>query len=370
MGTIRTLLAVSVLVTHSEPIRGLDLLTADAAVTCFFIVSGFLITLILREKYTDLKVFYVNRGLRIYVPYLTALVLLIVVYALVRGGSHDPFGTLDGPAARESTLWVVWSAISNLTLVGIDLTRYIAVEDQGIVFPSFLHGGGGGGHNLLFVPQAWTLALELQFYLLAPFLVRLHIRKLVVLTGGLLVLRTVVFQLLVWRDVPIDDAALFPMQLCYFLLGALGYHGYRWLRDAPYAERDKRRAALAMSGLALGVILVGSAVLPGRIRPVFDLFYLTFAATVPFLFFLTRRWKLDQRIGEYSYPIYIFHFAIAAVVSELAIGGWTGEVVLVVTVVVSTVYLRLVDEPVQRLRGRLASRANTAEQDRAVLAVS
>ncbi len=73
MGVIRALLAISVLITHSEPILGISLLNGDQAVTCFYIISGFLITLILCEKYADLRGFYVNRALRIYVPYLTAL---------------------------------------------------------------------------------------------------------------------------------------------------------------------------------------------------------------------------------------------------------------------------------------------------------
>ena len=71
------------------------------AVTCFYIVSGFLITLILNEKYMDnIKAFYINRGLRIYVPYLAALVFSFVVFALMTTPAHDPIGVLrEGKAA-------------------------------------------------------------------------------------------------------------------------------------------------------------------------------------------------------------------------------------------------------------------------------
>ncbi len=128
-------------------------------------------------------------------------------------------------------MWFIWSTFSNLTLIGMDLTRYITVNpDFSIAWPSFLHDGVGGGQNLLFVPQAWTLAIELQFYLLAPFLVRLRARPLVLLTGALLVNRILVDGFMHWRGFPLDDASIFAMQLQYFLLGAVGYHGYRELR--------------------------------------------------------------------------------------------------------------------------------------------
>ncbi len=52
MGTFRTLLAISVLITHSGPIFGVKLLNGDMAIHLFFVISGFLMSLILSEKYS------------------------------------------------------------------------------------------------------------------------------------------------------------------------------------------------------------------------------------------------------------------------------------------------------------------------------
>jgi peptidoglycan/LPS O-acetylase OafA/YrhL len=134
MGTVRTLLAISVLITHSELLFGVRLLNGDMAVTCFYIISGFLITLILNEKYAITKVFYINRALRIYVPYFAALAFSIVVFMLIDNPNHDPTSTYSQAVDAHSWLWVTWSTISNFTLVGVDLTRYIGRhEDLSVV---------------------------------------------------------------------------------------------------------------------------------------------------------------------------------------------------------------------------------------------
>lgn len=363
MGTIRTLLAISVLITHSELIFGRQLLAGDPAVTCFYILSGFLITLILSEKYTDTKIFYINRALRIYVPYLSALAFSIIVFWIIENPYHDPEATYRGAWDQGGVLWIVWSTISNLTLVGMDLTRYIALDpsDFSITFPSFLHPGLSGGHGLLFVPQAWTLGVELQFYLLAPLLVKLRLRWLVVLAFALLVARTVLFARVRSQGVGLDDAAIFPMQLVYFLLGALGYHGYRGLRRWQVSLKLKRRLSATLTIGAVLIIVFGLDLLQGRERPAYDFYYLAFAFTVPFQFFLTRDWRFDKLVGEYSYPIYVFHFGVNALFYSYGDANWRGEVVLLTTIAVSALYIHTIDRPVQRLRARLARRQTEVE---------
>ena len=146
MGTLRSLLAVSVLITHADPIFGINLLNGDFAVTCFYVISGFLITLILSEKYvTETKAFFVNRGLRVYVPYIAALLFSIVVFASIEFPSHNPISSYDRVRLTGDDSWIWWSAFSNVTLLGMDLTRYIQVNpDLGISWPNFMHEGVGG----------------------------------------------------------------------------------------------------------------------------------------------------------------------------------------------------------------------------------
>jgi peptidoglycan/LPS O-acetylase OafA/YrhL len=110
--------------------------------------------------------------------------------------------------------------------------------------------------------------------------------------------------------------------------------------------------------LAFLMILRGYPLLMGEEFRTFHFFYIAFAATLPFAFYLTKDWHWDHRIGDYSYPIYLFHFAVTALVIALGTDiEWRGEIVFVVTVVVCTVFLFTVDRPLQNLRRRIARRA-------------
>ena len=64
MGTIRLLLAISVVIAHSNPFFGQRLWEGEIAVELFFIISGFYMALILNEKYNTTEktvIFYQNR---------------------------------------------------------------------------------------------------------------------------------------------------------------------------------------------------------------------------------------------------------------------------------------------------------------------
>jgi hypothetical protein len=52
MGTLRLLLALWVVAVHGEAVYGYKIEQAWVAVQCFFIISGFYMSLILNEKYT------------------------------------------------------------------------------------------------------------------------------------------------------------------------------------------------------------------------------------------------------------------------------------------------------------------------------
>ena len=87
MGVVRILLAVWVLVVHSGPLFGVvgpgrpvNLgLNGDMSVTCFFVISGFLIAMIRNRRPTAVRAFYVSRAMRIYALYLLALALTVTV---------------------------------------------------------------------------------------------------------------------------------------------------------------------------------------------------------------------------------------------------------------------------------------------------
>ena len=75
MGSIRLFLACAVLVSHATSLE-ISILPGHVAVQVFFIISGFYMSLILRNKYkTETILFYTNRLFRLFPAYLFVLFL-------------------------------------------------------------------------------------------------------------------------------------------------------------------------------------------------------------------------------------------------------------------------------------------------------
>src|SRR6185312_239643 len=84
VGTVRFLLALCVVVTHAKgsSIFGMTLFSGLTAVQCFYVISGFLITMVLNERadYAQLSNFYLSRYLRLWPAYIVvALASLVLV---------------------------------------------------------------------------------------------------------------------------------------------------------------------------------------------------------------------------------------------------------------------------------------------------
>jgi peptidoglycan/LPS O-acetylase OafA/YrhL len=355
MGSIRALLAISVLITHSDPIFGIQLMNGDMAITCFFMISGFLMGLILETKYHHIGPFYLNRILRIYPAYLMALLFTAVVLGLMGSKDHDPFKLWGWLWESGDWLGMMYTALANVALLGIDLSRYVGVMDHGnVVFPAFLFPESNGGHNLLLVPQAWTLALELEFYLIAPFVVRLRTFWLILLTLGLAMASVVAQSLL--RGT-LDLAAVFPAQVHFFLFGVLAWRGYRVLQAHPKALGSARPLVTwGMVGLSLAFVIFAYRIQQHQNSLGQLVVYGVFAATIPFLFTVSRRSNLDKWIGEFSYPIYLFHFGVVQFLNWIVPRAWSGESTLLLTLALCALYILVIDRPLQARRARIANR--------------
>jgi peptidoglycan/LPS O-acetylase OafA/YrhL len=152
---LRMLLSLSVVLGHFKLLSGtayprFPFNLADAAVDCFFVVSGFLIALSYARTH-GLWSFYVRRFFRLYPMY--ACIVLIqtgIMLSMLPGG---PF------SAPHDTL------------------RYLAVN---LTFANWLQYDIGGVLDGLRVPginpSLWTLKIELGFYLIVP-LVFLAVRR-------------------------------------------------------------------------------------------------------------------------------------------------------------------------------------------------
>src|SRR5690606_15594645 len=112
MGIFRTLLAVSVVFAHLS-LGDRFLVGGALAVQLFYMVSGFLITFVLNNSYSDVRAFYLNRALRIFPIYWLVVILIGVFHLVASTGFYSVF--LKIPASADILL-----IFSNIFLFGQD----------------------------------------------------------------------------------------------------------------------------------------------------------------------------------------------------------------------------------------------------------
>ncbi|HEX2972076.1 MAG TPA: acyltransferase [Tepidisphaeraceae bacterium] len=360
MGLIRLLLAVSVVIAHSSPIAGMGLVGGAAAVQIFYMISGFYMALVLNEKYIGKKslygLFISNRILRLFPVYLVVLGTTIATQALFPVAFLKPHDTAAlwtqyGPDMHVGTALLL--GLSNLLLLGQDAVYFLGFGVQsGSVYPSaaFINEPMPA-HLFLFIPQAWSLGVELLFYLVAPFLVRRRVRIVV----GMIVMSVAVRILLYTRYGLANDPwsyRFFPSELAFFLTGSVGYRVYAFLRDTG---RSVRLASAAAFWIMIVAILGYSFVpVPGKRIAI----YAIAACTIPLVFAWTKDNKLDRYLGEICYPVYISHVLFAALLKSYGI-NW-GIILAPITIAASIGLYELVDRQVDRIRQGLYAKRSLA----------
>lgn len=355
MGLIRTLLALAVVLGHTQ--SAYVLVGGRNAVQMFYVISGFLISYVLVERraYASPWVFYANRYLRLYPIYLVVALLTVMGYAL-----SLPSGFL-GVYQQAPWTAVTWLFVSNLLILGQDWLMFIGVQAHQLVFAVDFKTSDVPLWKGLLAPQAWTLGVELSFYAIAPFIVRRR-AWLWCLLAVSIALRVVLIRLGIGMNDP-WDYRFFPTELAFFILGALTHQILR-----PWYARYLGRDALArLSWGAVGVML--SAVVVYPYVPMANLLKsaLLFALLLPCLPLMFVRQsgsKIDRAIGELSYPIYICHWLVIEVCTKLFAGRSQDGAFLACVIGASLLGAyglnRWVGEPVERWRDKL--RAQGAPQ--------
>lgn len=269
MGLLRAVLALLVIAAHTHGYP-LDADLALIAVCTFFVISGALMPLSLEAHYSTAAKFYVSRALRIYPLYWLCLTAWLIEWVVTH---KQP--------------WSLYDVLGNYALLGVNESPYFGLP------------------RIVMAP-AWTLNLELQYYLLVPLMV------LAVKRGRM------------WDAIFALTAAA-----CVVL----------WVADESWTLASGRRLA-----------------------PWFFFFYAGFAIWRYFprltqCLFRKRNGrlaKLDRYVGEFSYPLYIIHWPLVAVVLELAGRKMNFGVLLILNtaacLVVSWLALKLIVFPIDHWR--------------------
>jgi peptidoglycan/LPS O-acetylase OafA/YrhL len=124
MGTIRVLLALAVIFSHTG---SHVLVGGEAALQCFYLISGFLISYILQNTaaYGSIRNFYLNRFLRIYPMYWAVALLTVMFYllAFTLGIDHKLQTLLSLPLSAQLTL-----ITTNIVLFGQDAIMFMGLK--------------------------------------------------------------------------------------------------------------------------------------------------------------------------------------------------------------------------------------------------
>lgn len=189
LGLLRILLAVCVLCTHSQALANLRWLGGDLAVELFFVISGFYMQLILSTRYTEAKLgsawlsqFYKARYFRLLPTYL--LGSSIVVAAGLFQRSLAPLSIwryIWGlPGAAGNFLFKIFLCLTNTTILFQDVTMFFSAHGGLIHWSANFRNSDAPLWQGLTIPPAWSLGIELDFYFIAPYLLKLRSRWLLI----------------------------------------------------------------------------------------------------------------------------------------------------------------------------------------------
>lgn len=334
----------------------------------FFLISGFYMGLI-SSKYKSAAEFYASRGLRILVPYFVILAFVLLL-SVVSGLAFGRWLSLDAYATytpeKNGLAGVIVAALTNLTVFFQDWIFFIKhLPGESLTFTAHFKAFPPPLYLYLLIQPAWSISIELMFYLLVPFLAKLRTRWLAVIAALSLAARLYVYNGLGLVDDPFAFR-FFPFELLLFVTGLIIYRVYAHTLmkkdEALTVKTFWQYALVAAAMIALGFALQRGAVLlrhpVGRAyAPLVS--YIFWLPVIPLAFHLTRNWKLDRFLGEITYPIYLAHFVIIQFVDVLFVrAGFSSRFLGLTSAAVATglailLYAR-VFEPVERRRGDLA----------------
>lgn len=349
MGCFRLLLALAVFLGHLDKFSAFTFLPGTSAVEAFFVISGFLMALSYESSYQGRPgSFYLNRFLRIYpLYYLVCFGFggFCIVWLLKTGLALGPFAWMVGRSVLLKIRPAVILLSSQVIVLGQDSLVFLAQAKSGALVASpRAYDMDGSLSHFLFLPQTWSLGLEIAFYACVPLLAHARTKTLAVLCAMSLAAK-------IWAGVHAQDLGpwvgrFFPFEIGVFLLGFLACR----LRISLGAWGAGPAGLVAVTVL---VLCPGPALPTGLFDPFFAV--LTALAIPAFLAF-SRRHKMDHLAGELSYPLFLVHIPVIWIF-QLIIGPEAYQRVYLwgipIALLLSWMLVLGIDRPIARLRLRL-----------------
>lgn len=331
-----------------------------SGVDLFFVLSGFLIGGILldaKDSPTYFRTFYVRRFFRIVPVYYATLLCLFVFSAW----SKLHAGTHPGWAAEDNVPWYLFALfLQNFWMAALNTM--------------------GSGQLAVF----WSLAVEEQFYLTLPWVIRYFDRKRVMMIAMEAILlapalRVVLYSF--WPNHPLAWFVLMPCRADGLFFGVLGAVALRepvskaWIAS----RRNLFRALIVL--FAIGLPFVTQTDMHANGLPMvsvmlswlaaFYLLVLVYAMSFPqSLASRCLRWAWLRWLGMIAYGMYLFHELVLSIAKDFLGAGSTSSsmarqmiasaVAVVVTLILASLSWEYFEKPLVR-RGHRSSYGTTGE---------
>ena len=277
-GTLRFCLAILVALSHiGATVFGHN--PGVTAVVIFYLLAGYITCALIEDRNLSATGFLTERAVRLYPSYWVCVILSFLVWHFC-----NPTTSF---LSRSPSL-TDWMA--NLTIVPLNFFMWT------------------GQDSFTLVPPAWSLGLELQVYILAPFLFRAPRSVLIFFTYSSLFIYLIACSGLI--DTDIWGYRLLPGVLFIFLtgralrLGELFLPLIVWLIACvlfiTYVLKSENIYSFNIetaTGLALGVTLV-------------------------WLLSKIRRRVWDEFLANLSYPFFLLHFSCFWLFEKFSIPTW------------------------------------------------
>ncbi|HEX7691590.1 MAG TPA: acyltransferase [Sediminibacterium sp.] len=315
MGTLRLLLAISVLLFHSNA-AGIQFVGGGVAVEAFFIISGFYMSLILDTKYIGANgkytLFITNRLLKLYPAYWAVLLLAVLMQLLCWCITGYPILVFHHIVHFKMN-WpgISFLSFTNIAILGQDMVSFLGLNKAtgGLFFTADFMKTYPFLFNFLVIPQGWSLGVELGFYLLAPLLLRRKWYIVAVCMALSWLLRYYLVHILQLHYDPWVFRFL-PSQLLLFLSGNIAYRVYVFLKN--------RLTVTFTASLCIWISVILLTILYSRLPYITgkkDYYLFLVFLSLPFLINMPRIRRFDNYLGDLSYPVYLSHMLVLQTIS-------------------------------------------------------
>lgn len=307
MGSLRVLLAMAVVFAHAEPIEGFSFGDGRMAVQIFYMISGFYMAMVWSEKYSKglkpIQTFYTSRALRIYPIYFVVLFGTLFI-GFISNSANPAFHFIE---ASKDLGWAIsaWVYLTQFSLMGMETPLFF---DFGL-------------HRYMVLSVAWTLGLELTFYLLVPFL--MSQRRIAVVVFITSIGARIISYYCVLGNSDSYEALwsyrFFPFEVSLFLAGTFSYWLYLRVSVEMRAFITRPWMTLLVMSTVLILLFCFRFVHSAFQETAYWIYYTVAFFGLIVLFIQTEFSKLDGSIGEFSYPIYISHLPVLWLMAKLGL---------------------------------------------------